>query len=120
MYTADQICSMIDFLADNIFVKFGGCLFCQVIGILIGMNCATLLADLFLYSYEVEFLDSLVRSGHRRLARSFTLCYRYIDDLIVFNNKKVHRLYQRHLPIRCGYSPKFDQVLLKRQENFEN
>ena len=27
-------------------------------------------------------------SGHRRLARSFNLCYRYIDDLIVFNNKK--------------------------------
>ena len=23
-----------------------------------------------------------------RLARSFNLCYRYIDDLIVFNNKK--------------------------------
>ena len=53
-----------------------------------GMNCAPLLADLFLYSYESEFLDSLVRSGHRRLARSFNFCYRYIDDLIVFNNKK--------------------------------
>ena len=24
----------------------------------------------------------------RRLARSFNLCYRYIDDSIVFNNKK--------------------------------
>ena len=35
--------------------------------------------DLFLYSYEREFLDSLVRSGHRKLARSFNLCYRYID-----------------------------------------
>ena len=30
----------------------------------------------------------MIRSGHRRLARSFNLCYRYIDDLIVFNNKK--------------------------------
>ena len=47
-----------------------------------------LLADLFLYSYENEFLDNMIRSGHRRLARSFNLCYRYIDDLIVFNNKK--------------------------------
>ena len=50
--------------------------------------CAPLLADLFLYSYENEFLDNMIRSGHRRLARSFNLCYRYIDDLIVFNNKK--------------------------------
>ena len=30
----------------------------------------------------------MIRSGHRRLVRSFNLCYRYIDDLIVFNNKK--------------------------------
>ena len=54
----------------------------------VGTNCAPLLADLFLYSYENEFLDNMIRSGHRRLARSFNLCYRYIDDLIVFNNKK--------------------------------
>ena len=53
-----------------------------------GTNCAPLLADLFLYSYENEFLDNMIRSGHRRLAISFNLCYRYIDDLIVFNNKK--------------------------------
>ena len=88
MYTADNICKMIEFLIDNIFVQFGGCLFHQVIGIPMGTNCAPLLADLFLYSYENEFLDNMIRSGHRRLAKSFKLCYRYIDDLIVFNNKK--------------------------------
>ena len=46
------------------------------------------LADLFLYSYEYEFLENMIRSGHRKLARSFNLRYRYIDDLIVFSNKK--------------------------------
>ena len=30
----------------------------------------------------------MIRSGHRRLPRLFNLCYRYIDDLIVFHNKK--------------------------------
>ena len=75
-------------LIDNIFSKFGGCLFCQVIGILMGTNCAPLLADFFLYSYESECLDNMIRGGHRKLARSFSLCYRYIDDLIFFNNKK--------------------------------
>ena len=78
--TADNICKMIEFLIDNIFVR--------MIGIPVRTNCAPLLADLFLYSYENEFLDNMIRSGHRRLARSFNLCYRYIDDLIVFNNKK--------------------------------
>ena len=46
-----------------------------------------LLADLFIYSYESEFLDNMI-SGYRKLARSFNLCYRYTDDLIVFSNKK--------------------------------
>ena len=87
MYTADNICKMIEFLIDNIFVQFGGRLFHQVIGIPMGTNWAPLLADLF-YSYENEFLDNMIRSGRRRLARSFNLCYRYIDYLIVFNNKK--------------------------------
>ena len=81
-YTADNICKMIEFLIDNIFVEFGGRLFCQVIGIPMGTNCAPLLADLSLYSYENEFPDNMIKSGHRRLARSFNLCHRYIDDLI--------------------------------------
>ena len=88
LYTADNICKTIEFLIDNIFVQFGGRLFRQVIGIPMGTNCAPLLADLFLYSYENEFLGNMINSGHRRLGRSFNLCYRYIDDLIVFNNKK--------------------------------
>ena len=88
MYTADNICKMIEFLIDNIFVQFGGRLFRQVIRIRMGTSCTRLLADLFLYSYEKEFLDNMIKSGHRRLARSFNQCHRYIDDLIVFNNKK--------------------------------
>ena len=40
MYTADNICKMIEFLIDNIFVRLGGFLFRQVIGIPIGTNCS--------------------------------------------------------------------------------
>ena len=64
-----------EFLIDNIFVKLEECLFLQVIEISLGMNCAPLLDDLFLYSYESEFLDNIIKSGHRKLARSFKLCY---------------------------------------------
>ena len=86
VFAADGVCGMIEFLIDNIFVRFGGRLFRPVIGIPMGTNCAPLLADLFLYSYENEFLGNMIRSGHGGLAGSFNLCYRYIDDLIVFNN----------------------------------
>ena len=70
-------------------MQFGGCLFRQVIGIPKGRNCASLLAELSLYSSENELYDNMIRSGHRRLARSFNLCCRYTDYLIVFNSKKV-------------------------------
>ena len=59
-----------------------------MVGIPMGTNCAPLLADLFLYSYENEFLDKLIKEGKRKLARKFNLSYRYIDDLISFNNKR--------------------------------
>ena len=108
MYTADNICKMIEFLIDNIFVQFGGHLFHQMIRIAMGTNCAPLLADLLLYSYENEFPD-MIRSGHRRLARSFNLCRRYIDDLIVFNNKKfldyLKEIYQSELTIEKADKP---------------
>ena len=58
-----------------------------MVGIPMATNCAPLLADLFLYSYENEFLDKLIEESKRKLARKFNLSYRYIDDLISFNNR---------------------------------
>jgi hypothetical protein len=52
------VISMLEFLIDSIFVSFGEALFQQVVGITMGTNCAPLLADLFLYSCESEFLQS--------------------------------------------------------------
>ena len=69
-YTADDICKMIEFLVDNIYVRFGGQRFRQMVGIPMGTNCAPLLADLFLYSYENEFLDKLIKEGKRSLLES--------------------------------------------------
>ena len=77
---------MLEFLIDNIFVVFGGRIFQQVIGIPMGTNCAPLLADLFLYSYETEFLQDLVKKKKIKEARSFNFTYRYIDDVLSINN----------------------------------
>ena len=84
-YTANDICKIIEFLVDNLFVRFGRQLFRQMIGIPMGTNCAPLLADLFLYSCENEFLDKLIKEGKRKFARKFNLSNHYIDDLISFN-----------------------------------
>ena len=52
---------MLDFLIDNIFVTFGGGVFQQTVGIPMGTNCARLLADLFLYYYEADFMPELLK-----------------------------------------------------------
>ena len=73
---------MLEFLVDNIFVVFAGKVFQQIIDIPMGTNCAPLLADIFLYSYEAEFIQSLLSAGKKRLASQFNFTYRYIDDVL--------------------------------------
>ena len=69
-YTASHICKIVEFLVDNIYVRFGGQFSRQMVGIPMGTNFAPLLADLFLYSYENEVLDKLVKEGKRKLAQT--------------------------------------------------
>ena len=53
-----------------------------------GTNCAPLLADLFLYSYEAEFIQTLIKSGKRNVAKSFRFTNKYIDGVLSINNPK--------------------------------
>jgi hypothetical protein len=52
-----------------------------------GTNCAPLLADLLLYSYESEFLQKLVKDKIHE-ARAFYFTNRYIDDVLSINNSR--------------------------------
>ena len=58
----------------------------RYIGIPMGTNCAPLLADMFLYSYEAEFIQSLLSTGKKKIASQFNFTYRYIDDVLSINN----------------------------------
>ena len=59
--------------------------FQQVVGIPMDTNCVPLLADLFLYSYESEFLKKFVKDKKIHEARAFNFTYRYIDDVLSIN-----------------------------------
>ena len=72
-YTEEDIIRMLEFLVDNIFVVFAGKVFHQIIGIPMGTNCAPLLADIFLYSYEAEFIQSLLSTGINIIIPSLNL-----------------------------------------------
>jgi hypothetical protein len=92
------------FLVDNIYVVFGDQVFQQSVGIPMGTNCAPLLADLFLYSYEAEFVQKLLRDNNKKLALSFNHTFRYIDDVLSINKHNfhnyVHLIYPDELEIK--------------------
>ena len=107
-YTEDDIYRMLEFLIDNIFVECGGVIFQKVIGIPMGTNWAPLLADLFLYSYEAEFIQTLINSGKRHLAKSFSFTYRYIDDVLSINNPKFKDYIDYTYPVGKKYTTDAD------------
>jgi hypothetical protein len=53
-----------------------------------GTNSAHLLTDLFLYSYEEDFIQGLLKKNEKKLARSFNFTFRYIDDVLLLNNSR--------------------------------
>ena len=85
-YSEDDIIKMLELLVDNIFVVFAEKVSQQTVGIPMGTNCAPLLANIFLYSYEADFVQSLLSTGTKHFASWFNLTYRYIDDVLSINN----------------------------------
>ena len=83
-FTEDDVNNMIKYLLDNIYVKFRGRIFKQVIGVPMGCDCAPFLANLYLFCYEYDYIKSLdlINSKNKMF---FNYCSRYIDDLCVPN-----------------------------------
>ena len=56
------------------------------------------------YSYEAEFVQSLLKAGKKHLAQQFSFTYRYIDDVLALKNTKfaeyLEFIYPRELEIK--------------------
>ena len=50
------------------------------------VQTAPLLADLFLYLYEADFIQGRLKKNEKKLAWSFNFTFRYIDDVLSLNN----------------------------------
>ena len=73
-------------LLDNIFIRFGSKLYRQIVGIPMGTNCAPLVADLFLFCYERDFMLSLSDNNQTDIIEAFNPTSRYLDDLLNVDN----------------------------------
>ena len=49
-------------------------------------DCAPFLANLYLYSYEYQWLVKKYENKEFDILRKFNYCFRYIDDLLCINN----------------------------------
>lgn len=85
-FTHASLNALVHFLVENIFLSNGGALWKQAIGIPMGTNCAPSLANLFLYSYESQYVSSIEQSEGVDKARAFHLAFRYIDDVLSADN----------------------------------
>jgi len=62
----------------------------QVTGIPMGANYAPLVADLFLFCYESEFMKNLSKSNDLNLIEKFNTSFWYLDDLCSLNKSFFH------------------------------
>ena len=51
-----------------------------------GTNCAPLVADLFLFCYERDFMKTLSSDNQTDVIKAFNLTSRYLDDLVNIDN----------------------------------
>ena len=98
--------SVIDniYLLDNIYIRFGTKLYRHIVGIPIGTNCAPLVADLFLFCYERDFMTSLSDVKQAEIIEAFKSTSRYLDDLLNIDNPNfegmVNRIYPPELQLK--------------------
>ena len=80
------MCDALHYLLDNIFLRFGSKLYRQIVGIQMGTNCAPLVADLFLFCYERDYMLSLSDNIQTDIIEAFNSISRYLDDLLNIDN----------------------------------
>ena len=80
--TAVHLVELFNYLIDNIYVCVDGSVFKQCVGIPMGTDCAPVVANLFLFAYEYEFMKGLLKDNIT-LAIKFSNTYRYIIIIII-------------------------------------
>ena len=103
LFSCQKVCEALTFLLDNIYIRFGSKLYRQIVGISMGTNCAPLVADLFLFCYERDFMLSLSEDNQSGVIEAFNSTSRYLDDLLNIDNNffdsMVNRIYPSELQL---------------------
>ena len=97
------MCEALTFLLDNIYIRLDSKLYREIVGIAMGTNCAPLVADLFLFCYERDFMLFLSEDNQSGVIEAFSATSRYLDDLLNIDNNffdsMVNRIYPSELQL---------------------
>ena len=103
LWSCQNVCEALIYLLDNIYIRFGTKLYRQIVGIPMGTNCAPLVADLFLFCYERDFMTSLSDDKQSEIIEAFKSTSRYLDDNLNIDNPyfegMVNRIYPPELQL---------------------
>ena len=104
--SCQNVCDALSFLLDNIYIRFGTKLKRQIVGFPMGTNCAPLVADLFLFCYERDFMKDLSNDNPADIIKAFNSTSRNLDDLHNIDNlilkKTVNQIYPTELQLKEG------------------
>ena len=81
MWSCKKMCDALHYLLDNILIRFGSKLYRQIVGVRMGTNCAPLVADLFLFCYERDFMLSLSDNNQTDIIEALNSNSRYLDNI---------------------------------------
>ena len=108
LWSCQNVYDAIVYLLYNIFIRFGTKLNRQTVGIPVGTNCAPLVADLFLFCYERDFMKSLSRENQVSFIDCFNSTSRYLDNLLnidyIYFNQMMDRIYPTGLQLNKANS----------------
>ena len=108
LWSCQNVCEALIYLLDNIYIRFGTKLYRQIVGIPMDSNCAPLVADLFLFCYERDFMTSLSDVKQAEIIEAFKSTSRYLDDLLNIDNPyfegMVNRIYPPELQLNKAYT----------------
>ena len=123
-WLCQNVCDALTFLLDNIFILFGTKLYRQVVGIPMRTSCAPLVADLFLYCYERDFMMSLPDEMQADGIDAFNTTSRYLDDILHINNvyfdNMVSQIYPTELQLNKANTSDTEATILDLQLSISN
>ena len=110
------MCEASVYLLDNINLRFGTKSYRQIVDIPMGTNCALLVADLFLFCCERDFMTSLSDVKQAEIIEAFKATSRCLDDLLNIDNPyfegMINRIYPAELQLNNSYTSDTEAIFL--------